>query len=214
MQPRCTLVVSLSTDPEEHLKILPKDTRYGVRRAGRESVQTTVSTGITEDLEDFLTLLEETAERQHFALRPRSYYREFMQDMPAHLILGRHVEKPAAGAIILTYGEEAYYLYGASAVDKENLYAPYLTQWEAMNTARREGAMRYDMWGVPCEPHEGHPLWGVYQFKKKFGGELVKYAGAYDSHLSPLRSRMASLGIRGYYALQKFRGKSPGPLRD
>jgi lipid II:glycine glycyltransferase (peptidoglycan interpeptide bridge formation enzyme) len=114
--------------------------------------------------------------------------------------------------VLLTFGEEAYYLYGASATEKDNVYASYLVQFEMMNIARGAGATRYDMGGIPCDPQENHTLWGVYQFKKKFGGEQKRFAGAYEKDLRPVQARVVRAGIRGYYALQKLRGKSSGPL--
>lgn len=214
VQPRCTLVVDVLEDPEEQLAGLPKDTRYGVRRARREGVEAGPSADVANDLEEFLSLLQETAARQNFAVRPREYYRHFMRDLPAHLIVAHHDERLLAGAVILTFGGEAYYLYGASAQEGENLYASYLVQNEALAVARGEGAKRYDMWGIPCEPHKDHPLWGVYQFKRKFGGRKERYVGAHEKALSPLRARLARAGINGYYAVQRLRGKSSGPMSD
>jgi len=215
VQPRCTLVVEVRDDPEEQLSALPKDTRYGVRRARREGVVARTTEG-TEDIEAFMDLHEETARRQGFALRPREYYRQFVHDLPARVITARREGEGRllAGAVVLTFGEEAYYLYGASSREGENLYASYLVQFEALEAARRAGARRYDMWGIPCRPHEGHPMWGVYKFKKKFGEREERYAGTLRRELRPLRARAAGAAIRGYYLLQRLRGKSAGPLVD
>lgn len=213
VQPRCTRILEVLEDPEEQLKALPKDTRYGVRRAGREGVEAGPSEDVERDLGDFLTLLRETAERQNFAIRPREYYRGFMEDLPAHLIVARKEGRLLAGAMILTFGDEAYYLYGASDKEGDSLYASYLVQFEVMAAARREGATRYDMWG-PCKPREGDSLWGVYQFKKKFGGHEESYVGAHERDLSPLRARAARAAIKGYYTVQRLRGKSSGPIAD
>ncbi len=215
VQPRCTRLLEVLEDPEEQLKALPKDTRYGVRRAGREGVVAGPSTQPDADLEAFLDLLEETARRQNFATRAREYYRDFMNTLPAQLIVARKEgdDRLLAGAMILTFGAETYYLYGASAADSDNLYASYLVQFEVLRAARQAGATRYDMWG-PCQPHEGDALWGVYQFKKKFGGHEESYVGAHEKDLSPLRARAARAGIKGYYAVQKLRGKSSGPISD
>ncbi|TCJ15131.1 peptidoglycan bridge formation glycyltransferase FemA/FemB family protein [Rubrobacter taiwanensis] len=216
VQPRITMLVDILEDPEEQLRRLPKDTRYGIRRSKREGVELAVSTGPGEELEDFLQLLEQTSDRQRFAIRPRSYYRDFMRDLPAYLILARHEGRAVAGAIIVIFGEEAYYLFGASIPDRQNLYAPYLVQWENMNVARRAGAVRYDMWGgVPGDPEDrSHPLWGVYQFKKKFGGRIEKFAGAYDRDLARLRGRLARTGLRGYAALRRLRARNALPPAD
>lgn len=215
VQPRCTRILEVLQDPEEQLKALPKDTRYGVRRAGREGVRAGPSNALEEDLESFLDLLEETSSRQNFALRSRDYYRDFMRDLPAHLVVARKEgeERLLAGAVVLTFGEEAYYLYGASAAESDNLYASYVVQFEVLDVARRFGARRYDMWG-PCKPKEGDPLWGVYQFKKKFGGTEEGYIGAHEKDLHPAKAKLARAGIKGYYALQKLRGKSSGPIAD
>ena len=215
VQPRCTRVLEVLPDREEQLKALPKDTRYGVRRAGREGVIAGPSGSVEKDLEIFLDLLEETAARQKFALRSRDYYRDFMRDLPAHLVVARKEgeERLLAGAVVLTFGEEAYYLYGASAADADNLYASYLVQFEVLDVARNAGASRYDMWG-PCKPREGDPLWGVYQFKKKFGGTEETYCGAHEKDLHPAKAKLTRAGIKGYYAVQRLRGKSSGPVSD
>jgi lipid II:glycine glycyltransferase (peptidoglycan interpeptide bridge formation enzyme) len=215
VQPRCTRFLDVLGSAEEQLKALPKDTRYGVRRAGREGIVAGLSEDPGKDLEAFLDLLEETAERQGFATRTRAYYRDFLRDLPAHLVVARKEGegKLLAGAVALTFGEEAYYLYGASTREGDNLYASYLVQFEVLEAARRAGATRYDMWG-PCRPAEGEPLWGVYQFKKKFGGREVRYVGAHEKALSPVKAGLARAGIRGYYAIQRLRGKSSGPIAD
>jgi lipid II:glycine glycyltransferase (peptidoglycan interpeptide bridge formation enzyme) len=214
VQPRCTLVVDVLESAEEQLRSLPKDTRYGVRRAGREGIEAGPSQNRDGDLEDFLSLLEETAGRQGFAVRPREYYRRFLRELPAHLVVAHKDGVLLAGAVLLTFGEEAYYLYGASAREGDNLYASYLVQYEALSVVRDHGARRYDMWGIPCEPHENHPLWGVYGFKRKFGGREERYAGAYEKRLRPVRAALARTALKGYYAAQKFRGRTSGPISD
>lgn len=213
IQPRSTIVVGVMGDAEEQLKTLPKDARYGVRRARREGVEAGPSDD-PADLEAFLSLHEATAERQGFALRPRDYYRRQMVEVRSRLVVARLEGRLIAGAIVLSFGEEAYYLYGASAPEGENLYASYLVQFEALNVAREAGARRYDMWGFSSEVSKDHPLWGVYQFKKKFGGEEERYAGAHEKPLRPLSAGLARAGIRGYYTLQRLRGKSSGPISD
>ena len=219
VQPRCTLVVPVRGSAQAQYAALPKEARYGIRRALRSGIEVETSTDEGVDLEFFLDLLEDTAGRQGFGLRPRDYYRLLLREVPASLVLARRggEERPVAGAMVLTFGEEAYYLYGASeASEGQNLYASYLVQFEALCAARRAGATRYDMWGIPCTPHVKHPLWGVYQFKKKFAdpGHEERYAGAYKKYLSPLQSHLARAGIKSYYTLQRLRGKSPGPIAD
>ena len=217
VQPRCTLVVPVRESDEAQYAALPKAARYGIRRALQAGIEVETSTDEPVDLDFFLDLLEETAGRQRFGLRPRDYYRLLLGELPSALILARREgeERPVAGALILTFEDEAYYLYGASAaLEGENLHASYLVQFEALSAARRAGATRYDLWGIPSKPHAKHPLWGVYQFKRKFAGHEERYAGAHKKYLSPLQSHLARVGIKSYYTLQRMRGRSSGPIAD
>jgi lipid II:glycine glycyltransferase (peptidoglycan interpeptide bridge formation enzyme) len=86
-------------------------------------------------------------------------------------------------------GKRATYLYGASSNTHRDAMPTYLIQWEAMRWARAQGCTEYDLWGVPdaspqtleaefTERSEG--LWGVYRFKRGFGGELRRSAGPWD----------------------------------
>jgi lipid II:glycine glycyltransferase (peptidoglycan interpeptide bridge formation enzyme) len=70
----------------------------------------------------------------------------------------------------------------------------YLVQWEAMRWAKFQGCIAYDLWGVPdedepileehfLERHDG--LWGVYRFKRGFGGELKRTDGPWDMVYNP-----------------------------
>lgn len=214
VQPRCTLVLDILEDDGKQLAAFPKDTRYGVRRAGREGIEAGPTESLDEDLEGFMDLHEETARRQKFAVRPREYYRRLMRELPARLIVAKKEGELMAGAVILTFGEEAFYFYGASTRQGDNLYASYLAQFEALSAARREGAKRYDMYGIPCAPTEDHPLWGVYKFKKKFGGREERYAGTHEKKLRPLQAGIFKAGIKGYMAVQKLRGRGSGPVSD
>lgn len=75
----------------------------------------------------------------------------------------------------------------------------YALQWEAMRWARGRGCTEYDLWGVPdrseaeleaafSERSDG--LWGVYRFKRGFGGELKRTVGAADRVYSRLLYRL------------------------
>ena len=65
------------------------------------------------------------------------------------------------------------------------------------------------MWGIPDEPeavleaqftHRQDGLWGVYRFKRGFGGRLVRTIGAWDLPLKPVlyrAYRLAESRLRG-----------------
>jgi lipid II:glycine glycyltransferase (peptidoglycan interpeptide bridge formation enzyme) len=74
----------------------------------------------------------------------------------------------------------------------------YLLQWEAMRWARSRGCEEYDLWGVPDEDEptleagfagRDDGLWGVYRFKRGFGGQLRRAAQSMDRVYNPLLYR-------------------------
>ena len=79
-----------------------------------------------------------------------------------------------------------------------------------MRAAKGRGARRYDFGGVPLEATESHPQYGLYLFKKGFGGARHVFAGAYDVTASLVRYR-AWLAIepRLYTAVALLRGRRP-----
>lgn len=89
-------------------------------------------------------------------------------------------DMPLAGAIIARSGASATYLYGASANREREKMAPYAIQWAAIQSARRAGCRRYDLFGVPPGDNPAHPLHGLRRFKAGFGGREFHYAGCWD----------------------------------
>jgi peptidoglycan pentaglycine glycine transferase (the first glycine) len=70
--------------------------------------------------------------------------------------------------------------------------------------AREQGCRTYDLWGVPDEDEatleagfaeRNDGLWGVYRFKRGFGGRLVRTFGAWDLIYAPLRYRLYALAV-------------------
>jgi lipid II:glycine glycyltransferase (peptidoglycan interpeptide bridge formation enzyme) len=113
----------------------------------------------------------------------------------AELLVAEFEGKPLAALFVARNGKRAYYLYGASTDEERNRMPTYLLQWEAMKWAKAHGSEEYDLWGVPDEEeatleanfekrHDG--LWGVYRFKRGFGGRLQRAAQAMDRVYNPL----------------------------
>jgi lipid II:glycine glycyltransferase (peptidoglycan interpeptide bridge formation enzyme) len=97
--------------------------------------------------------------------------------------------------MVFSHGKRAWYVYGASNDEERNRMPTYLLQWEAMRWAKMRGCSEYDLWGVP-DDEEGtleagfesrsDGLWGVYRFKRGFGGTLRRAAQARDRVYQPL----------------------------
>ena len=186
IQFRSTMLLDLSRSSDELLGAMKSKWRYNTRLAVRRGV--TVRCGDSVDLPLLYRLYAETSARDGFVIRPEAYYQDawgnFFEAGLAQPLIAEVAGEPVAMVIIFVFAGRAWYMYGASrAVHREKM-PNHLLQWEAMRWAREQGCMVYDMWGAPDVLDESDPLWGVYRFKRGFGGELVRYIGAWDYAVS------------------------------
>lgn len=207
-QPRTTLVLDISPPTDDLLRRMRKKTRQYIRRAEKEGI--TVRLGHASDLPAFYDLMRRTAAREGFANRSPQYYEAewdaFSPGDHCALLLAYHEERLIAARTVYRFGRHAAEFHGGS-VTTPGLHPNYLLVWRAIEWAKSHGCETYDMWGIPDEvrpaasdqPHgapERHDgLWGVYQFKRGFGLNVVCYAGAYDLVLMPCAYRLMSAAL-------------------
>ncbi|WP_068773608.1 peptidoglycan bridge formation glycyltransferase FemA/FemB family protein [Paenibacillus sp. FJAT-26967] len=84
-----------------------------------------------------------------------------------------------SGAIETFAGKTAWYVYGASDNVFRDYMPNYLLQWEMIREAKRRGCTTYDFGGISGDVSPDNPLWGLYAFKKGFGGQFVEFAGEF-----------------------------------
>ncbi len=201
VQPRRTLVVDISADEEAISAAMKQKTRYNIHLAARKGV--VVRPAAEGDLPAFHALMAATAERDRFGVHAPAYYdtayRLFTPRGWARLLLAEVEGTPVAAAMVFALPPRAWYFYGASGNAHREKMAPYLLQWEAIRWAKSLGCTSYDLYGVPDEDEatleaefnrRQDGLWGVYRFKRGFGGRLVRSVGAWDRIRSPARYRV------------------------
>lgn len=207
IQPRRTVVVSLEGSEEDILSRMKQKTRYNVRLAEKKGVLVRTSSDVAE----FHKMALATARRDAFGVHTGEYYQAFYDlfhgDGACELLTAYYGDQPLASLFVLAKGERAYYLYGASSDLERNRMPAYLIQWEAMKWAKQKGCHSYDMWGIPDmeegelektfterDSHDG--LWGVYRFKRGFGGEVQRSVGAWDRVYHPGLYKLYSLYMK------------------
>jgi len=188
IQFRNTLLLDLKPSEDALLAAMKQKTRYNIRLAARKGV--TVRTGSLDDLDMLYEMYAQTALRDGFAIRHRSYYQDawgaFMRAGLAQAFIAEVHEEPVAAAILFRFGSTALYMYGMSTENHRQLMPTYLIQWEMIRWAREQGCHIYDFWGAPDTPDEKDPLFGVYRFKTGFNPELLVTAGALDFPVKPV----------------------------
>ena len=195
IQPPRTLIVDIKDSEEEILARMKQKTRYNIRLAEKKGV--TVRSW--DDIESFHKMLLLTGERDKFGVHSKEYYQRaydlLYPKQMGQLLLAEYDRKPLAALFVARNGNRAYYLYGASTDEERNRMPTYLLQWEAMKWAKACGCEEYDLWGVPDEDEatleanfetRSDGLWGVYRFKRGFGGQLKRAVQAMDRVYNPL----------------------------
>lgn len=208
VQFRNTLTIDLTRDEDDILMAMSQNTRRKVRTAQKKGV--TVRDATPDDLPVLYALYKTTGQRDDFLIRPATYYekawRDFMHAGLAHALIAEYDGQPIAHVILFHFGRVCWYFYGASADVERQRMPNYLLQWEAMRWARANGYTVYDMWGAPNDFQPDDPMWGVYEFKRGFRGEIVRHIGAWDYAPNPLLYRLyTGLWPRLRGLLRRFR---------
>ncbi|MEP7287481.1 MAG: peptidoglycan bridge formation glycyltransferase FemA/FemB family protein [Chloroflexota bacterium] len=184
VQFRNTITVDLTRSEDELLAAMGQGKRRKVRYGPKHGVTTRAAT--LDDLPLLYKLYVETGIRDGFLIRPYEYYADewgvMLRAGLAHAIIAEVGGVAVAHVILFHFGRKCWYFYGASVSDNEmrKLMPTDLLQWEAMRWAKAQGYALYDMWGAPNDFREDDPMWGVFQFKRDFGGTVIRHIGAWD----------------------------------
>lgn len=199
IQPPRTIIISLEGTDDEILARMKQKCRYNVRLAEKKGV----TVRGWDDLDGFHRMMTVTGGRDGFGVHSLEYYKKayelFHPTGMADILVAEYEGKPLAALMVFALGSRAYYLYGASTDEERNRMPTYLLQWRAMQWARERGCTEYDLWGVPDADeetleaqfesrHDG--LWGVYRFKRGFGGQVKRAAQALDRVYMPWLYRL------------------------
>lgn len=208
VQPRRTVEIDLSGKPEEWLARMKQKTRYNIHLAERKEIEVHPS----DDVEQFHRLMLETGERDQFGVHSLDYYQRayelYKENDQVELLTATFQEQLLAALMVFRQGSRAWYFYGASSGAERNRMPTYLLQYEAMRWAANHGCQLYDLWGIPDVDEEklenefadrNDGLWGVYRFKRGFGGTIRRSVGAWDRVYNPALYRLIqwAAGRRG-----------------
>ena len=195
IQPRRTILIDISGDEEDILAKMKQKTRYNIRLAERKDVIVSE----TGDIQAFYKMMGTTGERDGFAVHNLSYYEQvYAQFAPlgqCALLQASFENTPIAALMVFAFKKQAWYFYGASTDQERQRMPTYLLQWEAIRWAKSKGCTTYDLWGIPDFDEDyleenfskkSDGLWGVYRFKRGFGGQVVRSAPAYVRVYKPL----------------------------
>jgi peptidoglycan pentaglycine glycine transferase (the first glycine) len=195
IQPPNTIIINLEQDESIVLQKMRQKTRYNINLAAKKEV----SVSKWNDIATFHSMITITGGRDGFGVHSQDYYQRvydlFHPAGMCELLVAKYGDQPLAALMVFARGKRSWYVYGASSDQERNRMPAYLLQWEAIRWARNRGCQVYDLWGIPDQDQDileanflnrNDGLWGVYRFKRGFGGESKRAHQALDKVYIPI----------------------------
>lgn len=109
------------------------------------------------------------------------------------------------GILFLIYGNEVLSLVGGSYSKFMEFQSAYTIHFEGMKMALNEGYERYNFYGITGDFREENPLFGLYSFKRDFGGEVVELLGEFDLIINKPLYYLYKLAYASYRTLKNIK---------
>lgn len=103
-------------------------------------------------------------------------YKTYQKDYGDEVTLSAH--------FIIEYGNKAWVLYAGNHNILSETYANYKTYESHIEYYYQKGIQIYDQFGTIGDLRKENPLYGLHEFKKKFGGDYVEMIGEFDLMLN------------------------------
>lgn len=170
---RRSWVLDIRPSAEELLAKFKMTWRQNVRAAERKGVIVREAES-DADFDAYYNLLQITSERDDFFIHSKDYHREILRQFKdkgdAVLYLAEHEGEAIATKMLIRFGDWCWDMFGASSNQKRNLKSTYLLQYRCIQWAQAKGCSYFDFRTIPEILEPGEEMWGVYEYKKGFGG--------------------------------------------
>ena len=112
-------------------------------------------------------------------------------------------KKKNLGTILfLIYGNEVLSLFGGTDDNLLQFQSAYTVHYAGIKYAIDHGYKRYNFYGITGDFRKENPLYGLYLFKKSFGGHVVELIGEYDLVISNFWYKIYNLAFKAYHKLK------------
>ena len=186
MHPEITWLLDITKNEEEILKGMRKTHRNLIRRAVKDGVEIIQNTD-EKYLKEFYNIHMETVQRHKFVPFSYNYIKSeieaFKNDGQISIFSAKYKNKIISSAIIVFYGNQAFYHHGASLSEYNKIPSSYLILWEALKEAQKRNKKTFNFYGI-VEDKPKHPWAGLSKFKKGFGGYKKELVHCQDLPLS------------------------------
>lgn len=195
------ILVDLNKSEEQLWKEVHSKRKNEIRRAEKEGTDSVILTDVAS-FEKCWPILRDVYRRARLPLPDRSLFKGLLEGENGSSCLQIFAAKNN-GEIIgtlfaLCWKERVLDWYAGAYRQCLSKYPNDLLPWKAILWAKRNGYRTFDFGGAgkPGVPY------GVRDFKRKFGGELVRFGRFHKTH-KPMAMAVAKLGLRLWQLLRK-----------
>lgn len=185
MEHNATFLTPLQTTEDELWKLVESKQRNCVRKGEKSGVEFLVCKGEYSlfYLSDFQRLRQQTQQhaiknhaKASMLLKSDNFFRSLFLNNNTILFVGKADNRVATVALMVQSGQTVYYYSGGSDYELNKKYScSAFILWKSICYCNELGIKYFDMGGVPTQPTKDHPAYGVYAFKRSFGGEYVEF---------------------------------------
>jgi lipid II:glycine glycyltransferase (peptidoglycan interpeptide bridge formation enzyme) len=201
---RNTFVLDLRTSLEDIWKKFDKKLRNAIRKAEKEKIKVSEIKNEAE-LEEYYQLSLETEKyihqekgRKTFSIPDYKFFKEIWKNKIGRFFVAKMDEKIIAGSLFLVWKRRSVYFQSCFSREYTEKQAPSLIHWEAIKKLKNEWITAYDLGGVTLGLNKEDSRFFIYEFKRKFGGELKKFYNI-EIAISPIRKKIQDKAIKLIY---------------
>lgn len=188
---------------------------------------------VTEDnIKDFKNIMEHTSIRQNHFDRSLEYYKKLQEVLEDRIklniiyldkkkFLKEHKDDklydlikeenqdmiPISAGVFIEDKEYLHYVYGGTYSNYMPLMAQYKIHVEMINYAKEKNIKTYDFGGISGSFDKSSPYYGIFDFKRGFGGYIVEYIGEFDLLINKPMYYTYNIMLKAYQLLRKIKSK-------
>ena len=109
------------------------------------------------------------------------------------------------GILFLIYGNEVLSLVGGSYKEFMEFQSAYTVHFAGLKYAIENNYERYNFYGITGIFDENNPLFGLYSFKRDFGGKVVELIGEFDLVIDKPMYTIYNIAFKTYKKLKNIK---------
>jgi FemAB family len=160
---------------------LHSDYRQNIRKAIKSGIN--VNDGM-EYLNGSYSLIADTLKRSGQGFRRQAYFNKMIAGLGDNVKVFVALHRGVIQAcMICPFSQDTAYDWYSGTISKPPRGAMHMLVWEAIRQFRELGVGRFNFTGVRINPEKGSKQEGIWNFKMRFGGELIQgYMWKYSFH--------------------------------